>query len=76
MSNGATRLASAPRFQDGQSFRDFRYSPERAAKIVAAQGEFHGGFEEAEFVAGIVALAIELEGVDGTAAELVAAGRQ
>ena len=41
---------------------------------MAAQGEFDGGFEEAEFVAGIVALAVEFEGINRTAAEQVAQG--
>src|SRR5205807_8917428 len=39
------------------------------AKIMPLQCEFHRGFEKAELVAGIVALAVKLERVNGTAAQ-------
>ena len=45
---------------------------EGAAEVVAAEGEFDGGFEEAEFIAGVVARAFEAHSVNGPAAEKVA----
>src|SRR5271157_834338 len=49
----------------------FQVFAERAAQVRAAQSELHGGFEEAEFVAGVVALAFEAERVDGADVEQV-----
>ena len=39
-----------------------------------AQGEFHGGLQKSQFVAGIIACAFETIGVDGPAAQQVAEG--
>src|ERR1017187_1077438 len=47
---------------------------EGPAQIVAAQGEFHRRFQEAELVAGVVARSLETIGVDRAAAQQVAQG--
>jgi hypothetical protein len=46
---------------DGESFEPFS---EGGAEVVALEGELYGGFEEAELVAGVVALAFVAEAVD------------
>src|ERR1035441_5938912 len=45
--------------------------PEGPTQVVAAQGEFHRRFQEAELVAGVVARALETIRVDRTAAQQV-----
>src|SRR5215469_8359675 len=47
---------------------------ERSAEIAAAQRVLDRGFEKAQFIAGVVARAIEPVRVDGTAAQQVAQG--
>src|SRR5205807_1559682 len=43
--------------------------PEWPAQVVALKREFNRSFQEAELVSGIVAFAVELESIDGTAAQ-------
>ncbi len=50
----ATRVGHPPKTLQFQSFQIFA---EGVAEVFTFQGEFHGGFQEAEFVAGIVATA-------------------
>ena len=45
------------------SFNPFKILAERAAQVVALEGEFHRGFQESEFVAGVVAAAFVDVGV-------------
>ena len=68
---GGPRIPACNLFGTGLQLEAFQVLAKGAAQIVAAQRKLHGGFEEAEFVAGIVAGAFEAVGIDGTAAEQV-----
>ncbi len=76
---GVSEARSSSRYCSGvtveiRALAPFRYSRNWRAQIVAAQGEFDGRFEEAEFVAGVVAGASKREGINWAAAKQVAQG--
>src|SRR5712692_11880223 len=63
--------AQTPALQDvsatagGLEVQGLQVSSERIGQVGTGQGEFDGGLEESQFLAGVVTLALELDGIDG-----------
>jgi hypothetical protein len=60
-----------PTTTDGSKFKSLKILTKRPPKVMAFEREFHGGSEEPELVAGIVARPFELVAVDRPIAEQV-----